>query len=54
MTRTLDNCALIKRYGKPSQYDGKCEGLQVSKIDDEPCKECKKCKLHYLNNEDNP
>lgn len=49
MKRTLENCALIKRIGKPKQYDGKCEGMQRSEYDDEPCDTCQNCPLYYLN-----
>lgn len=52
MNRTLENCSLIKKYGKPNQYDGKCEGLQRSSIDDEPCDICKKCRLNVYNMEE--
>lgn len=46
--RTLQNCSLIKKYGKPEQYNGLCEGFGRSENDDEPCEICKECKLHYL------
>ena len=52
MKRTLENCRFIKILGKPNQYDGKCEGFARSEYDDEPCEECKRCKLHYINKED--
>lgn len=48
--RTLDHCRMISKYqgmlGKPRQQDGKCEGYQKSKGDDEPCETCKECKLN--------
>lgn len=44
--KTIENCSLIKVYGKPMQYDGKCEGFDTSKNDDEPCRTCKGCKLN--------
>ena len=52
MKRTLENCLLVKKYGAPNQYDGKCEGLCKSPTDDEPCEVCKKCSLHYLYDEE--
>ena len=50
-TRTLDNCKLIQKYGRPNQYDGMCEGFGASRINDEPCRVCQKCKLNYLYND---
>jgi hypothetical protein len=49
MKRTLHNCWLIKKFGKPEQKDGKCQGFARSEYDDEPCERCKECKLneHY-------
>ena len=52
MKRTLENCRLVKVYGTPNQYDGKCEGFGTSDIDDEPCEVCKRCPLHYINAEE--
>jgi hypothetical protein len=46
MRRTLDNCKLVKRYGRPLQYDGKCEGFAKSCDDDEPCEVCMGCPLN--------
>lgn len=47
MTRTLDNCSLIKLLGvKPEQYNGKCLGYARGESDDEPFEVCKKCKLN--------
>lgn len=43
---TLENCSLIREYGKPIQLDGKCEGFGTSKNDDEPCEICKECNLN--------
>jgi len=51
MKRTLDNCRLVQKYGKPPQYNGMCEGQATSPTNDEPCEICKNCKLHYLNGE---
>lgn len=48
MKRTLDNCKLVKKHGRPLQYDGVCEGFARSETDDEPCEICKECRLHYL------
>ena len=48
MKRTLDNCRLVAKYGRPVQYDGACEGFCRSESDDEPCAACKDCVLHYL------
>lgn len=54
MRRTLEHCSLITLYGKPKQYDGKCEGFQVSEEDDEPCEQCMDCKLNvYYDPNDN-
>jgi len=49
MKRTLYNCFLIKKFGKPTQIDGKCQGFARSEYDDEPCERCKECELneHY-------
>jgi hypothetical protein len=52
MKRTLQNCKLVQKYGEPKQYDNRCEGFGRSDFDDEPCNICKKCKLHYLNQEE--
>lgn len=46
MKRTLEHCILISQYGKPRQIDGKCEGFQKSKDDDEPCNTCMNCELN--------
>jgi len=48
MTWTLDNCSLVVTYGRPEQYDGKCEGYIKARTDNEPIELCKKCALHYL------
>ena len=47
--RTLDNCSLFNKFslGKPKQYDGKCEGYS-NKHNDEPCEQCKECKLNVF------
>ena len=45
MKRTLDNCSLVKKYGRPEQRFGKCLGFAISEFDDEPCDTCKDCKL---------
>jgi hypothetical protein len=50
--RTLDNCKLVQRLGRPRQYDGRCEGFQRGETDDEPCETCKSCKLHHINQEE--
>lgn len=52
MKRTLDNCRLVQKYGRPRQQDGKCAGFQKSEIDDEPCEICKECKLNEFYEED--
>lgn len=49
MKRTLDNCRLVARYGKPPQHAGMCDGFAASKENDEPCKTCKSCPLCSLN-----
>jgi hypothetical protein len=49
--RTLDNCRLVTAYGRPRQYDGKCEGYGTDYANDEPCEICKRCRLHYINAE---
>lgn len=43
--RTIENCNLIKKYGRPNIYDGKCEGYGGEDAD-EPCEVCKECKLN--------
>lgn len=52
MKRTLDHCGLITKMGDkdspPKQINGKCEGYQKSRIDDEPCEICKECKLNMM------
>ena len=51
--RTLENCRLIKKYGKPELDGNKCVGLGKSETDDEPCEVCKGCKLNaYYEPED--
>lgn len=52
MSRTMDRCRLIKRYGPPRRYDGKCEGFAKSNDDDETCDTCKKCRVYYVNVEE--
>jgi hypothetical protein len=54
MKRTLDNCTLVQRHGRPEQKDGKCQGFARSEYDDEPCERCKECKLneHYEGEDD--
>ena len=48
MSRTLENCNLIKKMGaEPAQHNGKCYGFARSEWDDEPCETCKVCKLNY-------
>ena len=44
MNRTLDNCTLVQRHGRPEQRYGKCLGYANDA--DEPCETCKKCKLN--------
>ena len=51
MTRTIENCTLIKKCvkdgtGEPERFwnINRCEGYQKSGYDDEPCEQCKKCK----------
>lgn len=56
MKRTLDNCRLIKRNGGAEQdrAKGTCLGFGRSACDDEPCDECKHCKLYesYMDDEE--
>ena len=60
MQRTFENCTLIKKcvsigIGEPEQYENKCVGYARGENDDEPCEQCKNCKLNtsyegeYLN-----
>lgn len=49
MKKTMENCRLVKKFGKPNQYDGVCEGFCKGEYDDEPCEKCKGCKFFYLN-----
>lgn len=49
--RTIDNCSLIKKRIKQGTGvsiggDGKCLGYTTHEFDDEPCDQCKKCKLN--------
>lgn len=49
MTRTIENCALIKRMirrgeGEPERQDDRCLGYAGNT--DEPCEICKECKLN--------
>ena len=44
--RTLENCRLIKKLGRPAISGGKCDGMAKSRTDDEPCETCKRCKLN--------
>ena len=45
--RTLEHCSLItKMGGKPTQMNGKCDGFQKSRDNDEPCDTCMKCKIN--------
>lgn len=44
--RTPDNCKLIKQHGESGRSGGKCIGFAESKISDEPCEACKKCKFN--------
>lgn len=50
--RTLDNCELVVKFGKPIQYNRYCYGFAKSEIDDEPPEICKECPLHYINKDD--
>ena len=49
MNKSLEHCGLISRMqdkeNPPRQYDGKCEGY-CNADRDEPCDECKRCKLN--------
>lgn len=49
MKRTLSNCSLISKMQDrdcpPRIVEGRCEGYQKSREDDEPCEICKRCKL---------
>ena len=53
MTRTIYNCSIVKKQvkrgiGEPERYYmiEKCLGYAKSGNDDEPCEDCKKCKLY--------
>lgn len=55
--RTLEHCSLITKcvragIGRPHQLGGQCEGYQKSTDDDEPCEQCKKCKLNIYYEEE--
>jgi hypothetical protein len=43
--RTIENCSLIRKHGKPNMDNGKCVGFGTEN-DDEPCETCKNCKLN--------
>lgn len=56
MQRTLENCTLIKKcikkgIGEPEQYRNlnKCVGYAKGENDDEPCEQCKRCRLCTCN-----
>ena len=50
MRRTLEHCGLITRMGDkehpPKVENGRCEGYQQGRYDDEPCDTCKECELN--------
>ena len=55
--RTIENCRVIKRaiwQGEGSPQKEKlnskvfCQGYQRSEKDDEPCEECKNCRLNIF------
>jgi len=52
MTKTLENCSLIKKMVKKGEGEperlfniNKCLGYQKGEDDDEPCEICKRCRL---------
>jgi predicted nucleic acid-binding Zn ribbon protein len=47
MTRTLDNCKVIHRYGKPAQSNGLCAGIIYKGNLHE---KCQACYLHDIQN----
>lgn len=51
MAKTLDNCRLIGLHGA-AVINGRCEGVEVSYVDDEPPDECKRCRFLYSNIDD--
>ena len=50
MKRTLENCKLRKEYGADTE-GSKCFGVGTmigfGQWSDEPCEQCKECKLNY-------
>jgi hypothetical protein len=51
--RTIENCSVVKKavrtgLGEPENQNGRCLGYAGSygPDDDEPCEECKACKLN--------
>lgn len=48
----IEYCSLVSAYGKPNQTDGKCDGFQKNREDDEPCEICKKCTLNTFYEEE--
>ena len=48
----IEYCSLVSTYGKPNQTDGKCDGFQKNREDDEPCEICKKCTLNTFYEEE--
>lgn len=53
MTRTIYNCSVIQKQvkrgiGEPERYYNlnKCLGYAKSDNDDEPCEQCKRCRLN--------
>ena len=47
MTRTIEHCKVMYRYGVPEQHDGVCAGIVLN---GELYDKCTKCYLHDTNN----
>jgi len=45
MKRTLENCGMIKKHGRPEQHDGRCAGIKKPN-GDELFWTCEDCKLN--------
>ncbi len=47
--QAIEKCHLTRKYENPGMEEGMCAGLRTLNGAGEPCEECKKCKLNYLN-----
>lgn len=47
--KTMEDCRLVKKFGRPVQYNGLCEGFFKNEETEEPHDKCKECKFYYIN-----